>query len=258
MALPVTNGGLTKLGAGTLTLSGTNTYGGGTTISGGSVVAGATGNFGSGNVEVAAGAICDLRNPGGAVADTASVYLAGSGKMTLAAGVSESVAKLFIDGVLAKTGTWNASRDPVHFSGAGELVVTDGVPLTPAESWRQENFGSIENAGDSADGADPDKDGSVNLIERALGMNPNGQDSGHLPAIDATAAAFAFTFTKSRTATDLTIVVEESSALSPGSWMASAGTMELIDDSNAGYQRFRYTPTPGLGTRKFYHLMVRP
>lgn len=257
-ALPVTNGGLNKLGAGTLTLSGTNTYVGGTTISGGSVVAGPAGNFGSGNVEVAAGAICDLRNPGGAVADTASVYLTGSGKLMLAAGVSESVAKLYIDGVLAKTGTWNASRDPVHFSGAGELIVTDGVPLTPAESWRQQHFGSIENAGDSADGADPDKDGTINLIERALGMNPNGQDSGNLPAFDATQAAFAFTFTKSRTATDLTIVVEESSALSPGSWMESAGTMELIDDSNAGYQRFRYTPTPGLGTRKFYHLMVRP
>lgn len=258
LALPVTNGGLTKLGASTLTLSGANTYGGGTTINAGSLATGTAGTLGSGNVEVAAGAVCDLRNPAGAVADTASVYLTESAKVMLSAGVSERVAKLYVDGVLAKTGTWNASRDPVHFAGAGEMIVTDGEPLTPTEIWREEAFGTIDNSGNAADFADPDGDGTVNRMERALGMNPNGRDSGNLPAIDTTVPGFAFTFTKSRAASDLTIVIEESSALSSDSWTGANGTTELADDSHPDFQRIRFTPAQSPATRKFYRLRVLP
>ena len=75
-ALPVTNGGLAKLGASTLTLSGANTYSGGTSINA-DLATGTAGTVGSGDVEVAPGAICDLRNATGAVADTASVSLTG-------------------------------------------------------------------------------------------------------------------------------------------------------------------------------------
>lgn len=257
-ALPVTNGGLTKQGQGALTLSGSNTYGGGTTIQAGTLVADLAGTLGAGDLTVKTGAVCEVRNTSGAVADIASVYLTGSGKMMLATGVSESVAKLYINGVLAKTGTWNASRDPIHFAGAGELIVTDGEPLTLAETWRQEHFGIIADAGNAADAADPDGDGSTNLLERALGMNPNGHDSGKLPAIDATIPGFAFTFTKSRTASDLTIVVEESSSMAPNSWIIANGTTELADDSHPDFQRIRFIAAQNTATGRFYRLRVLP
>jgi outer membrane autotransporter protein len=53
-------GSLTKIGAGTLTLSGDNDYSGGTTIEGGTIQLGADGAIGSGGLDIAAGATFDM------------------------------------------------------------------------------------------------------------------------------------------------------------------------------------------------------
>ncbi len=123
--------GLTKTGTNSLTLSGTNTYAGGTTVSNGTLIATVTGVLGSGNLAVAAGAACALQNPGSAVADGADVLL--NGVLDLAAGVNETVARLFINGVEMPGGVWNATRDPGHFTGTGNLIVANSgvVPEAP-------------------------------------------------------------------------------------------------------------------------------
>jgi endoglucanase len=54
-------------------------------------------------------------------------------------------------------------------------------PQTPAEQWRQTWFAQVANTGDAADLADPDNDGIVNLLERALGGNPTVPGSAVLP-----------------------------------------------------------------------------
>ena len=55
------DGGLTKLGAGMLTLSGTSSYNGGTTVNGGTLQLGSTGALGLGGVAISAG-VLDLNN----------------------------------------------------------------------------------------------------------------------------------------------------------------------------------------------------
>lgn len=55
-----TGGSLTKIGTGTLTLSGTNTYTGGTVINGGTLVAAADGALSSGNVSLTSGSAIKL------------------------------------------------------------------------------------------------------------------------------------------------------------------------------------------------------
>ena len=50
--------------------------------------------------------------------------------------------------------------------------------LTPAERWRKQYFGTIENTGNAANNADPDGDGRVNLLERAFGLDPTSAQSG--------------------------------------------------------------------------------
>jgi autotransporter-associated beta strand protein len=124
--------GLTKTGTNALTFSGACSYPGPTIVSNGTLIASAAGVLGTSNLTVAAGAKCSLQNPGGAVADTASIYL--NGVLDLTNGLNETVARLFINGTEMPGGTWNATRDPVHFTGAGNLIVanssvTASVPL---------------------------------------------------------------------------------------------------------------------------------
>ena len=91
---------------------------------------GSAANLGSGNLSVANGAVCQLVHSA-SVADAASVELNTSGVLNLASGVSETVKRLYFNGVWQPVGTYNATVDPGHFSGAGNLIVTEG-PLPPS------------------------------------------------------------------------------------------------------------------------------
>jgi len=44
--------------------------------------------------------------------------------------------------------------------------------LTAAQSWRQQHFETAVNSGDTADSADPDGDGIINLLERDTLTDP--------------------------------------------------------------------------------------
>lgn len=52
------------------------------------------------------------------------------------------------------------------------------TPFSAIQQWRQANFGTTANAGDAADSADPDGDGTSNETEFRLGLDPkNGNSS---------------------------------------------------------------------------------
>ena len=255
------SGALTKSGAGKLTLNQIHTYQGGTTVEGGTLAV--TGTLGSGDLTVAEGAVAELLSPSGTVADTAAVRLTGSGRIHLAAGVTETVSQLYIDGVLRMPGTWNAARDPLHFSGTGNLIVTNGGQPTPAETWRKQHFDSYNNNGDAADDADPDADGSKNVLERALGTNPRAGDASGQPIAHSGSLGFHFTYNRSRAAIDLNPVIEVSATLQSPAWRDAVlspspnadGSVALIDDSPADHQVYRFTAqgtASHMGTSKNY------
>jgi autotransporter-associated beta strand protein len=114
-----------------LTLAATNSFTGSTTVNGGTLAVGAAGTLGQNctNVTVAAGTL-SLQNSA-AIADTATLTLAGGGgaKVNLAAGVNESVRFLFVDSKMQRVGTYGstgsaaAHRDDTLFSGTGVLTV---------------------------------------------------------------------------------------------------------------------------------------
>ncbi|BCU79871.1 hypothetical protein llg_45860 [Luteolibacter sp. LG18] len=111
--------GLTKYGAGTLTLSGTNAYSGGTTVTAGTLAAGSAAPFGSGSVTLAGGGL----SPGGQNVSN-NIVLAGLGTLSGTGTLS---------GVISESGGARSitSSGTITLSGAntytGDTTITGGI-----------------------------------------------------------------------------------------------------------------------------------
>ena len=126
---------LVKIGAGTQSLSGLNASFGSVVVSNGTLAVSGAGSLGDSctNIVVAGGTLA-LSNAL-SVADAACVRIANGGgaKVSVAAGVNESVGFLFFDdkqkpgGTYGGTGSGAAVIDPEHFSGTGLLTVLHGT-----------------------------------------------------------------------------------------------------------------------------------
>jgi hypothetical protein len=84
-------------------------------------------------------------------------------------------------GTLFSVGTTTVTitaRDAANNIGQQTFDVTVTRIYTATENWRRQYFQTAANAGDAADDADPDRDGFVNLLERALGTDPTDAKSG--------------------------------------------------------------------------------
>lgn len=83
------------------------------------------------------------------------------------------------------------------------------LPDSPAVIWQQAKFGADwNNLGIAGHLADPDKDGHVNLIERALDGNPNAGGPGPLCQVSVSSGRLVLSFSRDTTQTDLTLAVQ--------------------------------------------------
>ena len=123
--------------------------------------------------------------------------------------------------------TWDTSQ--LYTSGQISVDST----LTPIEQWRQLHFGSPADSGDGANNNDFDHDGTANLLEYALGLDPRNPDpASGLPAVGTVTVGanryLSLTFTRPLSATDITYQVEVSGDLGaflPGSLYTAAGNV---------------------------------
>ena len=115
-------------------------------------------------------------------------------------------------------------------------VVADFLVTTPYQAWRFAHFTAAElsNPAISGDGADPDGDGVVNLLEYALNLDPKIPGVGGLPT-GATVTIngsryLTLTYTQVIAATDLLYTPQVSADLT--TWSAGTGNVVPVSVTN--------------------------
>jgi hypothetical protein len=111
-------------------------------------------------------------------------------------------------------------------------------PLPPPEQkpfarWQREQWPGVADETVIGAGADPDRDGVVNAVEYALGLNPHVPDRDRLPqprlVVTPAGRMLRLVFETPRTATDVVFRAWQSRTLDAGaSWQSVPGPRALL------------------------------
>lgn len=188
-----------------------------------------------------------------------SLVSAGSSSVAITPVVSMSGATVKVNGGTVASGSPSAGI-PLN-AGANTILVVVTAPngITTRtytlqvtrggiQAWRQTWFGTKLNAGSAANNFDADRDGLVNLVEYALGLNPLQASPGQLPYGAWSGGNFQISFATPPDVTGIIYGAEWSTTLQPGDWHP------VTDAGPAGTHLFSI---PSAGTpQKFIRLKV--
>ena len=128
--------------------------------------------------------------------------------------------------------------------------------LVGIDLWKDTEFGPNANIPAIAgNNADPDGDGIVNLLEYALGLDPNSANATTGITSDSTTAEFSIIYQRNKEATDLNFIIEGQDNLTPNDWPAATVT-ETILSTDGNIETVKATIQLGDNTRYFLRLRV--
>jgi autotransporter-associated beta strand protein len=264
-ALSSTAGTVTVNNGGTL--AGTGTVARATTVADSGAVSPGNGGSGaagtltlSGGLTFNAGAVLNMDLAGTTTSDkiAASGAFSANGTTTInlaaLAGFTGSGSYTIITGATGiSAGNFTVGSTPAGYvctlSANGSALTA--VVMTPAESWRQTNFGTTSNSGNAADSADPDADGMTNASEYMAGTDPQNPASAlRVTAIATNANDVAMSFPS---VAGKTYRLERSETLQNGSWLP-------VQENIAGTGGVLQVVDPGgmAEAKRFYRLVIVP
>jgi hypothetical protein len=157
------------------------------------------------------------------LADTSTVSIADGAYLGLNFNGTDTVRRLFINGVQQQPGVYGSSHISGRILGNGTVTVTEGPAAPPYELWAQAN--GIAGA---APNVDSDGDGISNAVEFVVGGDPSGPDSNSnalLPVMTRSGSVTKFVYRRTDAASaNYTLKVEVSGDLSANSWAAPVET----------------------------------
>ena len=143
--------------------------------------------------------------------------VAADGELGGTPGPSDAGANSFVVRVTDNNGLWTEA----------ELGIEVTNTLPPLEAWRGVEFGAESgNPLIAGNDGDPDHDGLANLIEYALGLDPEAFSV--LPTAGLQSGVLSITYTINLLATDVTITPKWSDGLE--TWESSGITLEVLGE----------------------------
>jgi autotransporter-associated beta strand protein len=221
-----TGGGtLTKIGAGTLSLTGQFAHAGRTVVQAGTLS-------------------LSLAN----LADTGHVTIASGAVLNLAFTATDTVRSLTLEGVLHQSGVWGAigsgaQHETALITGPGRLLIVDEVT-----SWLATN--GLPGSGVAGD---DDHDGQLNLLEYFSGTHPGQSDSAR-PVATLQPGGIQFAFDRRKGLDLVTSVVEWSDDLT--TWSTAGVSAPSVIADQGSTERIQVTVPPGSGSGRFVRLRV--
>lgn len=192
-----------------------------------------------------------------------SDYVSVPGSVTLAAGriatniVITPIADNLVEGDETVTLSLIPSTNYILTTLTNATIVLQDQPV---DAWRLANFTGTEltNSAISGDLADPDGDHYSNLTEYALGLPPKDGTPTNAPAIAIEGEYFVLTYTRSKSATDVSLTLEQSSDLV--NWHSGPGYIEqmsVVDEGAVQRIKARLAPPVNDAGNSFLRLTVR-
>jgi autotransporter-associated beta strand protein len=245
-ALLTPDGGLTKSGIGTLTLSGANTYNGNTTVAAGTLELAPSGSLKF--VPTAPGTTNKVTGPGTAAFNgTFNIDLTNADATDGNAWVLADVTSRTFDAddftvagfTESPEGTWSLEDGTKTWTFTqGDATLRLDIAAAGFANWIT-GFGLDPADLDPTD--DPDNDGMDNLLEFVLNGNPSVSDSAILPALVVTATDFEFTYQRR----DDSVSLETTQSLQWGTTLATWPGSAVIPAASATVGAATITITAG-------------
>jgi uncharacterized repeat protein (TIGR01451 family) len=154
-------------------------------------------------------------------------------------------------GATTSAGTWYVF-DTTNSTDLDFIVQGTVSPvLTPIETWRQQWFGTISNAGYAADTYVFTSDGMANLLKYAMGLNPL-LPTNNPATVDISTGFLRFTVPKNPSATDVSLMLVGTDDL--GSAWETNGI--VVDQNTATLFQAHYGVPIGSSAKRFMRLGV--